>query len=138
PPWASQLRCHLIVQQTRKEWTQRMDDHQTEMRRIAWWIADIAVWISISFSVMAHLCQRFAEHTRPVRNAYGFLDMQSGRKEFAMLVGQGFGYVGVGWIVVSIVLAIMCRIRYGIAKETVTYLVLLVVALGVVGSLRAT
>jgi len=32
----------------------------------------------------------------------------------------------------------MCRIRYGIAKETVTYLVLLVVALGVVGSLRAT
>ncbi|GAT00202.1 hypothetical protein [Mycolicibacterium fortuitum] len=115
-----------------------MDDHQTEMRRIAWWIADIAVWISISFSVMAHLCQRFAEHTRPVRNAYGFLDMQSGRKEFAMLVGQGFGYVGVGWIVVSIVLAIMCRIRYGIAKETVTYLVLLVVALGVVGSLRAT
>ncbi|OMC37695.1 hypothetical protein A5742_08660 [Mycolicibacterium fortuitum] len=115
-----------------------MDDHQTEMRRIAWWIADIAVWISISFSVMAHLCQRFAEHTQPVRNAYGFLDMQSGRKEFAMYVGQGFGYVGVGWIVVSIVLAIMCRIRYGIAKETVTYLVLLVVALGVVGSLRAT
>lgn len=34
-----------------------MDDDYDAMaaaREVAWWIADIAVWISISFTVMAH------------------------------------------------------------------------------------
>lgn len=113
------------------------DNQQAAVRRVAWWIADGALWISISFSVMAHLCQRFADRNRPVRNEYGLLDMTGGREGFAMHVGQGFGYVGLGWIVVSIVLAIMCRVRYGIAKQTTIYLVLLAIAAVAVGSLRA-
>ncbi|OBJ97448.1 hypothetical protein A5638_14870 [Mycolicibacterium fortuitum] len=95
------------------------------------------MWISISFSVMAHLCQRFADRNRLVRNPYGFLDVTSGREGFAMHLGQGFGYVGIGWIVVSVVLAIMCRVRYGIAKQTAINLVLLAPAIVAVGSLRA-
>ncbi|MEV0671285.1 hypothetical protein [Mycobacterium sp. NPDC050441] len=107
------------------------------VRRVAWWVADIAVWISISFSVMAHLCQRFADSHRRVRDEYGRLEMPSIADPFALHVGQGFGYVGLGWIGVSVVLAIMCRVRYGIAKETTIYLVLLAVAGVAVGSLRA-
>lgn len=114
-----------------------MDYQPAAVRRVAWWIADGAVWISISFSVMAHLCQRFAYGNRPVRNEYGLLDMTSGREGFAMHVGQCFGYVGLGWIVVSVVLAIMCRVRYGIAKESTFFLVLLALAIVAVGSLRA-
>ena len=113
-----------------------MNDQHAAVRRVAWWIADGAVWISISFSVMAHVCQRFADSHRPVRNGYGLVDMVSGREGFAMHVGQGFGYVGLGWIVVSVVLAIMCRVRYGIANQTTIYLVLLVLAIGAVTSLR--
>lgn len=114
-----------------------MTGHQdVAVRRVAWWIADGALWISISFSVMAHLCQRFADSHRRMRDEYGRLEMPSIADPFAMHVGQGFGYVGLGWIVVSVGLAIMCRVRYGIAKETTIYLVLLALAIVAITSLR--
>ncbi|MCV7292983.1 hypothetical protein [Mycolicibacterium wolinskyi] len=115
------------------------DDHDAmaAVREVAWWVADIAVWISISFSAMAHLCLRFADRNQPSRTEHGLLDMTSSRDGFAMQVGQGFGYVAVGWIVVSAGLAIMCRVRYGIAKQTTVYLVLLVLAIIACGTLPA-
>lgn len=111
-------------------------DRYVAVRRVAWWVADIALWISISFSIMAHLCQRFADSHRRVRDEYGRLEMPSIADPFAMHIGQGFGYVGLGWILLSVALAIMCRVRYGIAKETTLYLVLLVLAIGVLTSLH--
>lgn len=93
----------------------------TITRRIAWWTADTAVWISISFSVVAHVCRRFADHHAR--------DMTPTAYRFIVEVGQCFGHVSLGWIVISAIFAITCRVRYGVAKEKNAYLVLVVLAL---------
>ncbi|MCT7372664.1 hypothetical protein A7R75_27040 [Mycolicibacterium llatzerense] len=94
---------------------------------MAWWIADIATWISISFSAFAYSCAEFAQR----RSGTTALD-----EAFITHLGQYFGYVGIGWIVISVVLALLCRFRHGIARETTTYLLLLLLA--IVASVVAT
>lgn len=89
-------------------------------RRTAWWIADTAAGISISFSVIARVCQLFADHHR--------LEMTGTEYGFVTQVGHGFGYVAFGWIVVSAIFAVTSRIKYGIANDTTIYLVLLLLA----------
>jgi hypothetical protein len=105
------------------------DDSLLAVRRIAWWIADFAAWVSISFSVVAHGCHRFVDHHR--------LDMTATERGFVVQVGDFFGYVAIGWIVISAVLAITCRVRFGIAKETSIYLALLLLTIIACGTLPA-
>ena len=97
------------------------DDALRVARRTAWWIADVAAGISISFSVIAQMCRLFIEHNR--------LDMAATEDAFVTQVAAGLGYVALGWIVVSAALAVACRIRYGIASETAVYLALLLLAI---------
>lgn len=113
------------------------DGSLTAVRRVAWWIADTAVLISISFSLVAHFCLRFADHHKVTRTEDGWLNMPAVKYGFAVQVGQCFGYVAIGWIVVSGILAITCRARYGIARETTVYLVLLLLAIITCGALPA-
>ena len=89
-------------------------------RRFAWWITDITVCISFSFSVLAHVCQHLADDDR--------YDLRGSEHGLVMQFSQWLGYVALGWILISAILAITSRVRFGIGREISGYLVLLLLA----------
>lgn len=85
----------------------------TQERQIAWWVADIANLISITFAVIARFCVGFA--------AIHHADLERVDYRFLVQLSECLGYVAIGWIIIGGGLATTCWVRSGKAEESALY-----------------